>query len=95
MRHEDISRDPAGGFRSLYDRLDLTLSSRAMEAIDEFSAPANPADPDAPVGSEAALKRDSRKNAWNWKSRLVPREVDAIRGRVEEISAAFYSDEDW
>jgi hypothetical protein len=75
--------------------LNLVFSQRTIEKINEYSGAANPGDSSAPVGCETTLKRDSRSNIWNWKTRLTPVEVDTIRERVEDISQAFYANEDW
>jgi|SoiMethySBSTD1v2_1073268.scaffolds.fasta_scaffold94392_3 sulfotransferase family protein len=95
VRHEDLSQDPLTGFTHLYERLDLEFSSHVREKVLEYSSSTNPADTDAPVGSDATLKRNSRENMWNWKNRLTPTEIKTIRERVEDISKAFYTNEDW
>jgi hypothetical protein len=95
VRHEDLSQDPLVGFAQLYKQLSLEFSDQARARILEYSSPANPIDTDAPVGSDATLKRNSQENMWNWKNRLTPTEIKTIRERVEDISKAFYTNEDW
>lgn len=95
LRHEDLSQDPLAGFARLYERLDLEFSPHARARLLEYSSPANPTDTDAPVGSEASLRRDSRSNMWNWKNRLTPAEIETVRERVADISRYFYSNQDW
>ncbi|MCQ3937018.1 MAG: hypothetical protein DPW18_08240 [Chloroflexi bacterium] len=95
VRHEDLSRDPIAGYQELYHRLGLEFSARIQQVIKRYSAPANPGDTDAPVGSEEILMRNSASNIWNWKSRLTASEIERIRRAVQDISSAFYADEDW
>jgi hypothetical protein len=95
VRHEDLSQDPLVGFAQLYKQLSLEFSDQARARILEYSSSANPIDTDAPVGSDATLKRNSQGNMWNWKNRLTPTEIKTIRERVEDISKAFYTNEDW
>jgi hypothetical protein len=95
VRHEDLSQDPLAGFTHLYERLDLEFSRHVREKVLEYSSSTNPADTDAPVGSDATLKRNSKENMWNWKNRLTPTEIKTIRERVADISQAFYTNEDW
>ncbi len=92
IRHEDLSRDPLGGFQSLFKKLNIEFSEHIREVIEEYSNPENPSEP--PKGGQS-LKRDSRSNIWNWKKRLTTLEINRIRTRVEDISKDFYSDEDW
>src|SRR6266508_79420 len=93
LRHEDLSRDPYGKFQELFSRLNLVFTERVRSAIHDFSGPGNPVDSTAPVGSEKTLRRDSKNNLWNWKTRLTGSEIAAIRRRVEDISGVFYSNE--
>ena len=95
VRHEDISRNSVDEFRKLYERLGLRFSDKVRNVIENFSSPANPSESNAIVGSEATLRRNSASNIWNWKNRLTPSEIQRIRFSVEEISSAFYTDEDW
>jgi hypothetical protein len=95
VRHEDLSLDPVREFRILCGQLGLEFSSSTEDAIQNYSGPLNPQDPDAPVGSEDTLKRDSRMNIRNWKNRLSLNEIEKIRNKVEDISRFFYSDSDW
>jgi hypothetical protein len=95
VRHEDLSRNPLHSFQGLFDQLKFEFSDHVKQVIEGYSHPANPHDTNAPVGSEISLKRNSRLNISNWKSRLTPFEIKKIRNKVENISTAFYSDEDW
>ena len=95
VRHEDLSQNPRDGFKALYGKLNLAFSTPVETAIKRYCGPANPIDPTAHVGSETTLMRNSRLNIWNWKNRLTSSEISKIRNRVEEISTAFYSDNDW
>ena len=95
VRHEDLSRAPVERFRELYNRLGLEFSKHSQKVIESYSNTKNPSESDAIVGSEATLMRNSVSNIWNWKSRLTTSEIERIRCGVENISRAFYCDEDW
>ena len=95
VRHEDLSRQPLHGFRHLFQRSGLLFTSSVEEAIQAYSSSRYPHDPDAPVGSDHTLRRNSAENIHNWRHRLTPGEVDKIRGEVEDISTFFYADADW
>jgi hypothetical protein len=95
VRHEDLSREPLGGFQDLFSKVDLEFTPHVKAVIKAYTTSANPMDPDAPVGSETALKRDSKANIWNWKQRLTPGEIEKIKEQVRDIAEYFYSDQDW
>jgi hypothetical protein len=95
VRHEDLSRDPLSQFRVLFNQLDIEFSDSAAKAVQAYSGSGNSREPEAVVGSEATLRRDSQSNIWNWKHRLTPAETERVRKKVEDVSAYFYSNEDW
>jgi hypothetical protein len=93
VRHEDLSRAPLPGYQNLFDRLGLHLSPRLREAIETHSSSENPRE--APERIAHQLKRDSKGNIWNWRSRLQPEEILHIRKGTEDVASLFYSDADW
>jgi hypothetical protein len=92
-RHEDISADPVAAFRMLYERLGLTFTPEAESVVRSHSSASNPAEA-APM-DDSSIARDSRSNAWGWKSRLTQAEVEHLRARVEDVSSHFYAEADW
>jgi hypothetical protein len=91
LRHEDLSTDPLFGFETLFNQLNLEFQEYVKNVIREHSQSLNPSEPEDPY----SIKRDSKANIWNWKNRLTESEIRRIRSQVEDISTAFYSDEDW
>ena len=91
VRHEDVSRAPLVEFAALYERLGLHFSSKAAARIEEHSRRGNPVE----ISQPHAITADSTANLWNWKRRLPASEIRRIRSSVEDVSHAFYSDEDW
>jgi hypothetical protein len=91
IRHEDLSRDPLSGFQTLFNKLNLALSEHIREVIREHSDPANPNQ----ASRYNSIQLDSKSNLSNWRNRLTESEVERIRTQVEDVSSAFYSDEDW
>jgi hypothetical protein len=95
LRHEDLSRNPIGSFRDVFDRLGLVFADHVPEVITLYSGPENPTQPFEHIGTESALKRNSFSNISNWKRRLSAAEIAQIRDLVEPLSSRFYSEEDW
>jgi hypothetical protein len=91
VRHEDISTEPVTAFAHLYSRLGLSWTDAVANEIVAHTSDANPSEP----GSPAALRRDTRENAANWRRRLSPAAVDQIRAGVADVSPRFYGEEDW
>lgn len=92
VRHEDISRDPIGGFHSLFGKLDLDFTSRIEDRIRKHSESTSPV---KQTQRRSPIVRNSRDNIWTWKNRLTRAEVQRVRARVEDVSSSFYSDKDW
>jgi hypothetical protein len=93
LRHEDLSTDPDGGFRSTFTRLGLTYSPDAARFVAETTSASNPAE--AGEGVVHALRRDSAASVRTWHTRLTAEEIARVRARTEETAAAFYADADW
>jgi hypothetical protein len=92
IRHEDLSRQPEQGFREIFHRIGVPWSTRLDAAVNDYSGPLNPSR--LPEQSDS-IRRHSRAGIWNWKTTLSQREITRIRNRTEEISAEFYSADDW
>lgn len=93
IRHEDISIDPIEEFKSLFCKLNLRFTDKVIKEINYYCDVENPAE--APEGKAHALRRNSKANIWNWKTRLSPSEITKIRKNLSDISDRFYSDQDW
>lgn len=93
VRHEDLSRDPIGGFESLYQELDLPYTDAVRKEIRRSSSSSNSADRD--TDDRRFLARDSRANIDNWRRRLSPSEIETIRTQVADVSPLFYADDEW
>ena len=91
LRHEDLSREPVEGFRTLFERFDLTWTDDVRRTVELHSGVGNPEE----TTDAASHKRDSRRAITAWKARFTPEEVDRIRRGTEVVSAAFYGDDDW
>jgi hypothetical protein len=93
VRHEDLSLDPVGGFRRVYDSIGLPFDNRVQETILHSSSSENPAE--ISPTRIYSVKLDSRANLDNWKKRLHAEEIARIRRITEDISGFFYADEEW
>jgi len=93
VRQEDLSREPAEGYRALYAALGLPLTREAEVAIAAASSADNPKETTVEKPHETRL--DSRANLTSWKQRLSDDEVDRVRNVTEETAALFYRGDEW
>lgn len=93
LRHEDISLDPVGEFRSLYEALGLTFTPAIEQHIREYSAGSNPKE--RPDKQATFLKRDSKENIAGWKKHMRPEDVERVKRITAEVSDHLYSETEW
>ena len=93
VRHEDLSLDPAAGYKSLYESLGLTFDDKVRDTIINSSSSENPVE--LSKKKVHSVKLDSRANMDNWKKRLTAAEIVRIRKMTEDVSYLFYSDNEW
>ncbi len=92
VRHEDLSRDPIGGFQKIYAYLDLPFTTDIQTSIAAFTNEKNPSSSNEQT---TAVKLNSRANIWSWKERLTPHEIERIREISGDVGAMFYADDEW
>lgn len=93
VRHEDLSRDPIGGYQTLYQSLGLDFTERVRDIIQNSSSSENPTK--LAKNKTHSVKLDSRANLDNWKKLLSPDEITKIRKLTEGVSELFYSEDEW
>jgi hypothetical protein len=93
LRHEDLSLDPEGGFRALFDSLGIEFTDPIRQLVIAMTSASNPAE--APAGRAHAMQRDSRANVRNWSKRLSAAEIAELRELVSPVAPRYYSDADW
>jgi hypothetical protein len=93
VRHEDLSRDPVVGYLDLYASLGLEFTPRVEKIILNSSSSENPLE--LSRKKVHGFKLDSRANLDNWKKRLTVEEIDRIHKMTDEVSALYYSSEEW
>lgn len=93
VRHEDLSRDPLGGFRDLYASLGLDFTKRVQQVIVRSSYSANPAE--LSVRKAHSVRLDSQANLGNWRRRLSGAEIERVRALTAGVADRFYCAEDW
>ena len=93
VRHEDLSRDPVGGYRDLYAKLGLDYTHKVENTILTSSSSENPVE--LSRKEVHSVKLDSRANMDNWKKRLTEEEINRIREMTMEVSHLFYSEGEW
>lgn len=91
VRHMDLSFDPERGFEKMFARLGIPFTEGVRSVVADQSDETNP------VESKGLfdLRRDSRKNIFNWTKRLTAAQIAEIRDRTSDVWPAFYSDGDW
>jgi hypothetical protein len=89
VRHMDLAADPLETFRWILDRLDLKSSPRLERQIRLLDTESH--------GTEDpySIHRNGKAASGAWRRSLTPDEVRRIRRRVEEVSSAFYADDEW
>jgi hypothetical protein len=93
VKHDDLSLDPPGGYRALYEWLSLPYTERIEQAILASSSAENPGE--LSRKKVHSVRLDSRANLHNWKKRLTPAEILSIRRLTEETATLFYADIPW
>ena len=93
VRHEDLSRDPANGFRHLYNSLGLDYSPRVEEIVRKSSSSENPAELSRNKVHDVRL--DSRASIDNWRKRLSEDEIRRVREMTDEVLQLFYPEAEW
>jgi Sulfotransferase domain len=93
VRHEDLSRDPLGGYAKLYGVLGLSFTADAAKAVRASSSRDNPKE--TSVESPHETRIDSRANLENWKQWLSKDEISRVRRITEETAFLFYSGLEW
>lgn len=95
VRHEDLSLDPVGGFRRMYEALGLDFTPACEQAVRSSSDEGNVTDANAAGRSTHDVNVNSVANVRNWQRRLTPEEVTRIRTGTEDVWHHYYTDADW
>ncbi len=91
VKHEDLSLDPVGEFKVLYEKLGIPFSKKVESVIEKSSGNNNPVE--QVPGRE--LVRNSKQNILNWKTRLATDEIKTIKDGTFDIWKHWYSNDDW
>ena len=76
VQHEDLCNDPVGGFRGMFETLDLPFTDEVVATLDERNRPS--------TGYET--KRVASDQAERWKERLDDQQVATIRNIAASLS---------
>ena len=93
VRHEDLSRDPLGGFHELCTNMSIEFTPELQRVVEESSSPSNP--DELSSRSVHGTRLDSRASIDNWKQRLTPEEVTRVMELTGDVAAIYYTDHDW
>jgi hypothetical protein len=93
VRHDELSRDPVGGYRDLYRSLGLNFTARAEQTVLKSSSAQNPGE--LARNKVHSVRLDSRLNLDNWKKRLSADEIMRIRRITGDVADMYYPEETW
>jgi hypothetical protein len=91
--HEQLSREPMSEVQELYHILGLKWTDAVMNQIKLYTKSGNPIA--APQGVAHQMKRDSAANTGLWRKVLTEKEIEIVRAVTHELSARYYSEEEW
>ncbi len=94
IRHEDLSRNPVDGFRSLFRKLNLNFLDSTIKSIEMSSSTEGPTNGRS-RDKFRDLNRDSLANIYTWRYRLSSSEIERLKSTVQYISQEFYSEDEW
>lgn len=86
-RHEDLSLDPVGEFKKMYEYLNLDFSPKIEKMIRELSSSDNRAE--AQTDKAVELKRDSRAIVESWRKHVSPEELKVIEDIAGELAEKY------
>jgi hypothetical protein len=89
-RHRDLSLNPVGEFRRVFERLDLPYGAR--EEINMRHYCMAEAKPEGYIWNDVV--RNSAQNMDLWRTRLTEEEVERVREKCFDIARAFYTPEE-
>lgn len=93
VQHEELSKDPVAGFRSLFRNLGLPFTSKVERSILRNTGARNP--DEVSLNSIYNTNLDSAANLQNWKRRLSADEIVRIRQLTQQAAEPYYGAEDW
>lgn len=89
VRHEDLVRDPTGGFRDLYRRLGLVFTPEVENGIRSYSGPTTRR-VRALFAHQERVSRDSKETVGLFRKRLSDTEIARVLEATRPIAALFY-----
>ncbi len=90
-RHEDLARDPAERFESLYRSFGLTWGPEVARRVLSFSE-GTPGE--VPIRRHGSVKRDSGTATDTWKARLTESEKERVLTGTAEVARLFYEEDE-
>jgi hypothetical protein len=94
LRHEDLSRDPLGGFAALFPALGVEFTSESEAYVVEHSLSPSVAGDVTRDGDPYSVTRNSAANLWHWRLRLTPAEIASVSHDLEDLEH-FYPEAEW
>ena len=89
-RHEDLSLNPLGEFRDLYDKLSLKFSKRVEKKIIKYSS-GKSSEPTKVMD----LKRNSSAVVKQWFNHVDQEELNTIKNITGDLALKYYPEKEW
>lgn len=93
LRHEAMAKEPEVEFRKLYDQLGMRFARKIEMIIDKSSSEKNPVE--LARGRQHSIQLHSEETIKNWKTRLLPGEIEKIYQITRPIADRYYHPGEW
>jgi hypothetical protein len=94
VRHEDLSRDPLGGFGRVFRAVGLEFTAACQASVTWHSVQAARTLDVTAAGDPYDVVRDSASNLLHWRNRLTTADLDLLRPAVDDFTH-FYPEPEW
>lgn len=96
VRLEDLSNDPRGDFRRIFEGVGIPFTERIEQKVTEYSSDTNRKNVRR-IGKFAGrtLKRNSKASAGGWRKSLTAEEIESVRRITGGVWERFYSEDEW
>jgi hypothetical protein len=95
VRHEDLVRDPEGGFRAVFGQLGLDFSADVGRGLRRYTEGGSLLDRFSLFGTRRRTVGATARSVADVRRRMTPEEVARVREVTGEVTADFYDEADW
>jgi hypothetical protein len=95
VRHEDLTRDPEAGFRTMFRQLGLDFSPEVERGLKRYTEGGSVLDRFSLFGTRRRTVGATARSVADVRKRMTPEEVARVREVTGEVAADFYDEADW